>query len=345
MSIATSLRARPQALMWALLAVLLVLAPMGLDPTSMNLMVLICINTLVAIGLSLLFGYAGQISLAQAQFMGLGAYTSAIMATRVGTPFIVSLVVAGIVPGIVAYVVGRPILRLKGYYLAMATVAIGGILATLFEQLKGLTGGFNGIVGIPRPALGNRQLITPSDYYYLVLIAAVLVTLFAWNLTRSRVGRAMRAIREAEVGASVIGVNVSAVKAAIFAFGAVTAGLAGSFYAHYTLFISPETFTISQSVSFILILAIGGMGSIGGAITGAILLTVLPQWLRRFGEYDNLIYGAMVIVVIMFLPSGLWGGLRDLTAWILRRFGAQSAASIIAADEPVVEPMRDDVVR
>jgi branched-chain amino acid transport system permease protein len=201
----------------------------------------------------------------------------------------------------------------------MATVAIGGILDTLFEQLKGLTGGFNGIVGIPSPAIGSYMLNTPGRYYYLVLAAAVLTVVFARNLTRSRVGRAMRAVRGSEAGASVMGVDVPALKAAIFGLSGILAGLSGCLYAHYALFISPETFTVSQSVTFLLILAIGGVGSLGGAVIGAILLTVLPQWLRSFGEFDNLLYGAVVILVIMFLPSGLWGGLERIRALVVRR--------------------------
>lgn len=297
----------------------LALLPLVASSSQMNLLVLTCVNVIAAIGLSLLFGYAGQISLAQAELQGLGAYTSAILATRAGLPFWVALICAGLVPGVIAYAVGRPILRLRGYYLAMATVAIGGILDTLFEQLKGLTGGFNGIVGIPSPSLFGWALNDPNRYYYLVLVAALLVIAFAWNLTRSRVGRAMRAIRESETGAAVMGVDVPALKASIFALSGVLAGLSGSFYAHYALFISPETFTVSQSVTFILILAIGGVGSLGGAVVGAILLTVLPQWLRSFGEYDNVIYGFVVILVIMFLRTGLWGGLRSLWTAVSRR--------------------------
>jgi branched-chain amino acid transport system permease protein len=313
----------------AALAVLLVL-PYFMSPSETNLMVLICINVIAAVGLSLLFGYAGQISLAQAGIMGLGAYTSAILSTRAGLPFWLTLVCAGLVPGVLAYAIGRPILRLRGYYLAMATVAIGGILDTLFEQLNGLTGGFNGIVGIPSPSIGGWEFDQPGRYYYLALAAALLAVLFAWNLTRSRVGRAMRAIRETETGASVMGVNVPALKAGIFALSAVFAGLAGSLYAHYALFISPETFTVSQSVTLLLILAIGGVGSLGGAVIGAILLTMLPQWLRSFGEYDNVLYGALVVLVIMFLPTGIWGALRTLwgaASTRLRRAGRSKARS------------------
>lgn len=299
--------------------VVLVLAPMFLDPATMNLAVMTCINVLVAMGLSLLFGYAGQISLAQAQFMGLGAYTSAILATRYEVPFVASLIAAGAVPGIVAWLIGRPILRLRGYYLAMATVAIGGILAVLFEQLKDLTGGFNGIVGIPPASIGSRTFLEPADFYYVALVVALAATWFAWNLTRSRIGRALRAIRETETGAAVVGVDVSATKAVVFAISAVMAGLAGSLYAHYTLFISPETFTISQSVTFILILSIGGLGSIGGAVVGAILLTALPQWLRSFDRYDEVIYGCLVVLVIIFLPGGLWGAIRDSARAVARR--------------------------
>lgn len=307
------LRRRPVATSGLLaMVVVLVLAPIILGPTNTNLLVLVCINVLAAVGLSLLFGYAGQISLAQAQLMGLGAYTSAILTTRVGFPVWLAIVAAAVVPGVVAYAVGRPILRLRGYYLAMATVAIGGILAVLFQQLTSVTGGFNGIVGIPSPSIGPLSLNQPETFYYLALVLAALAVLFAWNLTRSRMGRAMRAIRESETGAAVMGVNVPALKTVIFVMSAVMAGLAGSLYAHYTLFISPETFSISQSVTFVLILSIGGMGSLGGAVVGAILLTLLPQWLRAFGAYDNLIYGVLVVVVIMFLPGGIWGGLQGL---------------------------------
>lgn len=325
----TVLRRRPVAVSGLLaMVVVLVLAPIILGPTTTNLLVLVCINVLAAVGLSLLFGYAGQISLAQAQLMGLGAYTSAILTTRAGFPVWLAIVAAAVVPGVVAYAVGRPILRLRGYYLAMATVAIGGILAVLFQQLTSVTGGFNGIVGIPSPSIGPLSLNQPETFYYLALVLAALAVLFAWNLTRSRMGRAMRAIRESETGAAVMGVNVPALKTVIFVMSAVMAGLAGSLYAHYTLFISPETFSISQSVTFVLILAIGGMGSLGGAVVGAILLTLLPQWLRAFGAYDNLIYGVLVVVVIMVLPGGIWGGLQGLRGPLVQLMDRRDRARV-----------------
>jgi branched-chain amino acid transport system permease protein len=295
------------------------LVPLALGPSQLNLAVMICIDVVAVVGLSLLFGYTGQISLAQAQLMGMGAYTSAILTTKAGFPIWAAFICSGLVPGAIAYAIGRPILRLRGYYLAMATVAVGGIIVTLIQQLRGLTGGFDGIVGIPSPSIGGFRLDEPLHFYYAALVCALLAVLFAWNITRSRIGRAMRALRDTEQGAASVGVDVAALKSAIFALSAALAGLAGSLYAHYALFVSPETFTLSQSVTFVLILSIGGLGSIGGAVIGAALLTLLPEWLRSFGRYDNVIYGAVVVVIMVVMPGGVWGGLTRLWALVRQR--------------------------
>lgn len=278
----------------------------------MNVLVFVGINTMLAIALNLLLGYAGQISLGHAGFFGLGAYLSGILTAMYGFNPWLAIPVAACVVGILAVLVGSPILRLKGHYLAMATLGLGIIIYIVFNETIDYTGGPSGLSGIPPLILGPVVFDSDVKSYYLVWGMTLVIMLFALNLADSRVGRALRALHDSEVAARVMGVNTRLLKVQIFAVSAMISSIAGSLYAHTMTFISPASFGFNFSVELLTMVVIGGLGSIYGSFLGAALLTLLPEFLRAAHDYDIIIYGALLMVMVMFMPGGLVRGVPDL---------------------------------
>jgi branched-chain amino acid transport system permease protein len=284
------------------------------------------LNVMVAVGLNLLMGYAGQVSLGHAGFYGLGAYVSAVLGVRFGLSPWLGMPIAAAATGALAFVVGIPTLALKSYYLAMATLGIGIVLHLAFVQLYGLTGGSSGLAGIPPFDIGPLRFTTDFAHYYLIWIFAGAALWLAWNLVNSGVGRALRAVGDSEVAASAMGLDAARAKRNVFVLSAVYASVAGSLYAHYITVISPEIFSFLASVVLVLMVAIGGIGQYWGPVLGALLLTVLPEYLRKYGDYEVPLYGLALIVVMLFLPRGLAGLLEP-------RRTARGASSTV---EPVL---------
>ena len=302
----------------ALLLALVLLAPVVYPhPFVIALLVFVGIYTIVCAGLSLIFGYAGQLSLTQAAFYGIGAYTSALITTKLGMSFWAGLAGAALLPAGVAAAIGLPILRLRHYYLAMATLAFSEIMVVVFVQEVNVTGGPTGIVNLPVPSLFGFRLDTPVRYYYLVWAFAALVLWFSHNLIRGKYGRALRAISENEVAASAMGVNVPALTGLMFVLSAVYAGLGGALFAHYISFVSPDTFSVSLSILLVIMVAVGGVQSLWGAVLGAVFITVLPSLLGRYQQYAMLVYGFVLFFILMFMPDGMVG----LAARIASRLG------------------------
>ena len=269
--------------------------------------VLAGVYVILAVGLNLLMGFAGQVSLGHAGFYGLGAYVSAVLSVRYGlTPWL-GMPIAALATGALAYVVGIPTLRLKSYYLGMATLGIGAVLHLAFVQLHRITGGSSGLAGILPWDLGPLRFTTATEHYVLVWAFAAVGLWVARNLVNARVGRVLRALRESEAAAEAMGVDTAAEKRRVFVLSAVYASVAGSLYAHYITVISPEIYSFLFSVVLVLMVAIGGIGLYWGAVMGAVLLTVLPEALRRFGDWEVPLYGLALIVVILFLPRGIAG--------------------------------------
>jgi len=284
----------------------------------MNVLVFVGINTMLAIGLNLLLGYAGQISLGHAGFFGLGAYLSGILTATYGwNPWAVMPVAAAVV-GTVAFLIGLPILKLKGHYLAMATLGLGIIIYIVFNETVDITGGPSGLSGIPNLSIGAVTFDTDIKNYYLIWGVTLGVVLLAINLANSRVGRALRAIHDSEVAARVMGVNARLLKVQIFALSAVISSLAGSLYAHTMTFVSPASFGFNFSVELLTMVVIGGLGSVYGSFLGAALLTLLPEFLRAAHDYDIIIYGALLMLMVMFMPGGLVRGIPDLIKKVLK---------------------------
>jgi branched-chain amino acid transport system permease protein len=285
----------------------------GRNEYFISLLVFIGINGMITLGLSLLMGYAGQISLGHAAFFGLGAYSSGILTVQYSLPPLAGFVFGILLSAAVAYLVGKPTLRLKGHYMAVATLGFGEIVFILFNELSFLTGGPSGLSGIPALAVGTWP-IEGLEYLYLVWGLVLLLLLFSLNLINSRVGRALRAVHGSELAAGAMGVDASRYKVQVFVLSAVYASMGGSLYAHFISFISPSSFSLMFSILLLMMVVVGGTETIWGAILGAAILTLLPEYLRGLEDFEVLAYGAILMAVLLFMPKGILEGLQKLWA-------------------------------
>jgi branched-chain amino acid transport system permease protein len=297
---------------------------------TMDTMIRIGILTIVVVGLNLLMGYAGQVSLGQAGFYALGAYASGILSTLANRHDVLVgvadqwwwswlvMVFGMAATGGFAYLVGRPILRLRGNYLAMATLGMGIIIFILAGQFPEITGGYDGLTGIPRLMIGGFRLWPMQRYYFVVWAFAIAAIAVALNIVNSRDGRAMRAIHSSEVAAGASGVNIERVKVRALVISAVLASLAGSLYAHFQSAVSPSPFSFRASVELVVMAAMGGLASVWGAPFGVAFAYVIRDLLRsqlesllhvRGGEYELIVYGVILVLIMVFLPDGLTAGL------------------------------------
>lgn len=308
-------------------AVLVLLAPLYFKGGYlMNVLVFVGIHTMLAIGLNLLLGYAGQISLGHAGFFGMGAYLSGILtATYAWNPWL-AMPLAALLVGALAFMIGFPILKLKGHYLAMATLGMGIIIYIVFNETIDLTGGPSGLSGIPSLSIGTFTFDSDVKNYYLIWSITLGTILLTLNLANSRVGRALRAVHDSEVAARVVGVNARLLKVQIFALSAVISSVAGSLYAHTMTFVAPASFGFNFSVELLTMVVIGGLGSIYGSFLGAALLTLLPEFLRAAHDYDIIIYGGLLMLMVMFMPGGLVRGIPDLFRMLVKGKGGDGHA-------------------
>ena len=284
-----------------------------------DLMIFVGIYSLITMGLSLLMGYAGQISLGHAAFYGIGAYTSAILTVRFGWNPWACMTLGMLMAAGVALVVGAPSLKLRGHYLAMATLAFGVIVFIVFNEETEWTGGPDGMIGIPGLSIWHLDFDSVGKYYYLVWFFVFAALLFTINIIESRTGRALRAIHASETAAASMGINVTGYKIAVFVYSAVLAALAGSLYAHYLNFVNPSTFDLFFSIKLLIMISLGGMHDIRGAIIGALLITFLGyEWLHYFEDLEVVIYGAILLLITIFLPAGLVGVPSLVSRWFRR---------------------------
>ena len=272
------------------------------------------INAVVVIGLNLLIGYAGQLSLGHAGFIGIGAYASAVLTSRLGWPPLAAMVAGALATALLALLVARPILRLRGHSLAMATLGLGIILSMIFTNESHWTGGPDGIMVQPFSVLGRE--VTGERQWYWLTAALLLVTLWAaGNLVDSPFGRAMRALHSAEPAARAVGVDPAGVKGSIFVLSAVGASLMGSFTAHYVGFVTPQVASFLTSIELLTMVVVGGMASLAGSVVGAVVLTVLPQLLSRFEGAETAAFGLILVVTMIAMPRGLVPTLRERLGW------------------------------
>jgi len=292
---------------------------------------------LLAVSLNVVLGYAGQLSLGHAGLFGIGAYVTALMtAGHSGTLFWPAFVLSGLVTGAVGLLIGFPALRLKGHYLALATLGFGEIMRNLFFNWREVTHGMDGIGNIPPPSLGFFAFTGDTRFYYLGLLMLAVAMLLVHRLERSKYGRMLAAIRDAELAAGVVGVNVPRLKVTAFFISAVLAGCAGSLYAHLTSFISPDVFVFDVSAQVLSMVLIGGIGTTWGPVLGAVVLTFLPEMLRVSKSYYQLIYGAGIAAMIIFFPGGLLGMARACWRLLVAKKAPEDV--LYASTEPSTPP-------
>jgi branched-chain amino acid transport system permease protein len=284
------------------------------NPYYLNVLNLTALNVLVVTGLNLLIGFAGQISLGHAAFFGLGAYLSGILSAGYGVPPWFALLAAVLLVCLVALAIGVPVLRLSGNYLVMATLGFNIIVTVLLVQMEDLTGGSSGFVGIPPLSVAGVALDNDFKFYWLAWGLALLGLIPARNLAHSHVGRGLRALHDSPQAARACGVPVASYKIRIFVLSAAYAAVAGALYAHSFGIVTPKTFDIFKSVELVTMCLVGGMGSLWGGLFGAAFLTPLPQLLHVFQEYQDLIFGGVLLLLLLFLPQGLVGRLEESLA-------------------------------
>ena len=265
----------------------------------------------LTLSLNLVTGYAGQFCLGWAAFYGVGAYTSALLVMRMNFPFWLAMPLGGLMAAVFGIALGIPTMRLKDIYLAITTLGFGEIVRLTMVNWTDLTRGSMGLPGIPAPSLFGYEFTSNIPYYYLILVLVIVTVLAMRRIIDSRVGRALIAIREDDLAAKTMGIDITAYKVMAFAVGAFFAGIAGSFYAHYSSFIDPHTFSFAESISVLAMVVLGGMGSIRGAILGAVVLSVAPELLRDVSEYRMIIFGLIMMVVMLVRPQGIMGKGRD----------------------------------
>lgn len=297
--------------------ILVLVAPalLGHDYYYLSILTMAGIFVIIVLGLNLLLGFAGQISLGHGALFGIAAYTSAVLTSTYGLPLIVGMLSGVGLTALVALLVGMPVLKLKGYYLAMATLGFGLIVYIFFNEAIGLTGGPSGFVGIPPLEFAGFAFDSDLSFFYLVWTVVTLVLLGSLHLIHSRYGRALMALHASDKAAQAVGINVSRYKLFVFVLSAVYAGIAGVLYAHYLGFVAPSSFGFHFSVQLITMVVLGGMASLWGGMAGAVFLTVMPEFLRSYENLEVIIYGLILILCMMFLPQGLAGGISKTRAW------------------------------
>ncbi|HLS66908.1 MAG TPA: branched-chain amino acid ABC transporter permease [Pseudogracilibacillus sp.] len=304
--------------------IVLILPWLGLSSFIITQATFTGIYAIVAVGLGLLMGYAGQISLGQAAFYGVGAYATAVLSTTYGLSPWVGLLFAILLPALIAYIVGHTMARLSGYYLAMATLAFGIIISVILVEWRSMTKGAQGFNGIPSIEFFGMTMKQGMSYYYFVWFFTVIAVLISLNIVHSRIGRALRSIHDSEIAASSMGVNTGKYKMQIFIFSAMLAGLAGWLFAHMSYSISPSSFNLDASIVFLTMVVLGGSTSVWGALIGTVLITSINVFVNLLGknltfitsDFEHVLNGLILILVIMFMPRGLFPTIAD---FFLRR--------------------------
>lgn len=291
----------------------LVTGPWLLGTYQLYFINLVLVNVIIATGLNLLTGNAGQISMCHSSFMAIGAYATTLLHVNGRVPFWIALPLGALLAAGTGAAVGLPAIRLRGFYLALATLGFLEGTQVLFREFPAVTGGVRGMMA-PRPTLLGQSLTSDLSLYYPVLLIAVAMLYVARNLLHSPVGRAFNAIRNSEPAAQAVGIPVARVKLLAFTASAFYAGVGGGLYAVVVGFIDPVEFGIWTSVRHIIFIVVGGLGSISGSVIGALVVTGLPEWLRRLQEYSDFVYGGLLLAFLIFMPQGIagvWTGLRN----------------------------------
>lgn len=315
---------RNAVISYAVLIVVLLLVPAVLGEFYVGELGGVFIFAIAGVGLMLLTGYTGLVNLGQAAFLGIGAYTNSVLMTK-GVPFVITLPLAGLVSALFGVLLAVPTMRMTGFYLAIATLAFGSIIGTVFQKWTSVTGGFDGFA-VPTPSIFGYAIQGTNGVYYLSLAVLIFSIWLAINILRSPVGRAMVAIRDSEISAQSMGINLSLYKTISFAISSGITGLAGALFAHYVRFLAPDSFDILLSIQFVTIIFVGGLGSLHGAIFGALFVRLLPQFIAivrddlpfgigRMPGLEPSLFGLVLVLVILFEPLGMYGRWLKIKAW------------------------------
>ena len=327
-------RSWPRRVLLAVLAAGTLVLPLTLDSGGLAVFVQAALSACVVVGISLLMGYAGQVSLGQAMFFGAGGYTAALL-SMYGVPTLVGLLAAPLATAAVAVLLGLPLLRLRGHHLAFATIAMHMMFLVLVTQ-SDLLGGSTGLQGIPLLSVAGWEISSNLGYAYLAWTVLAVVVIIALNTVRSRPGRALRALATSETAAASSGIPVGRYKLTVFALSAAFAGAAGGVYAFYIGFLSPGMFPVAMSITYVVMAVVGGLGSVWGAVAGTALVTVGVHFLTLLGTAEGMpdyapsvfsyaVYGIVLVVTVLFLPHGV---VPALHRWWLRRGRARDGKVI-----------------
>lgn len=305
--------------------IIFLLLPLLIDDRLFHhIMVIAGIYAVTALGLSLFTGYAGQISIGHSAFFGLGGYSLAILSVRYGWPPWMSLPAAGIIPGILAFIIGKPILKLREYFLALATIGLVQIFQVFASELSGLTGGVSGIYGIPWISVFGFEFDTSLKQFYLVWFILYFLFFYARHLVHSKYGKAAMAVAFNEDTAKTIGIDPAQIKLRFFVLSAVYAGIGGGLFVSVLTSVSPEPFGLNLSVIFAMMVIIGGMGSLFGTLTGAVLLTWIIHSIGEYQAYSLPIMGIILILFLVFLPEGIFRGIGSRWFDIVRTWADEN---------------------
>jgi branched-chain amino acid transport system permease protein len=301
------------------------------DEFYLNVIISTYLQIILAVSLNMIIK-TGKLSIAHAAFMGIGGYTSALAVMRLGLPYLLALPLSGLMGACIAILVGRLLLKLQGVYFVLVTFAFGEVIRLFFVNLVEPFGGPTGIINIPPPKITvfpgtTVTILSKVSYYYLVLLVMLITLFLIQRIYQSSIGKAMDCTRETEHLAEFTGINTFRQKMFAFAAGGFFAGLAGSLFAHYYRYISPESFTFWESVNLIVINVVGGMGGITGPILGSIFLVPLPEFLRGFVEYQRVLYGLILILTLWFMPAGMLGVLNKILDWMKAKKSRKEAST------------------
>jgi branched-chain amino acid transport system permease protein len=313
-----------KTLRWLVPLIIVVLClPLFIKGYSIYIMDLIGIYALIGLGLNLLTGVCGQISIGHSAFFAIGAFASAVFTAKFHIPFWFALPMAGMTSGIIALLVGIPVLRLKMIFLAIATIGLGVMTNNMLYNWEAVSGGAVG-VNVPKPALGTLIFQSDERFFYIIVVTVFILTLLYAHITRTRMGRAFLAIRESDIAASTMGIHVAKYKVLAFIISAFYTGVAGSLVAHLTAYLSIEGFEFFLSITFLAMVIIGGIGTILGSFLGAVFIVLLPELFRDIPgakDIQVLVFGLAMGLVVIFRPRGLASIFVDIAQWLKRSLG------------------------
>ncbi len=291
---------------WAVLILVALLIPRFFSQYVLEILTNSYLYVVLCLGLNIVAGYAGLLDLGYAAFFAIGAYTSGILTSQYGWNFWLAIPPALVLAAVLGILVGVPTLRLRSDYLAIVTLGAGEIVRILARNLKNLTGGPSGLIGIRRPTLFGLKLNQISHYYYIFLIMVLLALVISHRLEHSRLGRAWKYVRDDEDVAEAMGIPKSAIKLSAYIMGALFAGMAGCFFAAKMTAISPDSFTFLQSLMIVVAVVLGGMGKIPGMVVGALVMVLFPEVFRSIGSLRMLLFGIILLLMMIFRPQGMW---------------------------------------